>query len=235
MLRWGLLAMLLFGLTELTAQDTTRVRPQTLAYATPALLIVSGTIMNKDATKQGVRDWIRRRYDIPKTTIDDILQHAPILMIYGTDLALGQDKSTIGRHTRHLITTQALTLGTMLLSKAIFNNKRPNGGSHAFPSGHTAYAFASAGVMYHSFKEEHPLIAYSGYVPAIVVGAYRMIKDKHWISDVFVGAGMGLLFSHLTYDIDLWHSRTNRPMDQKSNVSIRLGTTADGVGLAVRF
>jgi len=61
MLRWGLLAMLLFGLTELTAQDTTRVRPHTLAYATPALLIVSGTIMNND-----------RRYITARSYIDDI-------------------------------------------------------------------------------------------------------------------------------------------------------------------
>ncbi len=219
----------------------TSSRPSmTPAFITGAMLVGTGVIVNKDATKNSVRDWVRERYDIPNTSIDDILQHSPIAMIYIADLALGSDKKKVGRHTRHLITTQALTLGTMLLAKEITNTPRPNGASHAFPSGHTAYTFASAGVMYQSFKDDNLLLAYSGYLPAITVGAYRMIKDKHWISDVLVGAGMGILFSHLTYHFDIWHSRTDKHgkkdfMSDHTSVNVSFGTAPGGVGLSVQF
>lgn len=203
-------------------------------FIASGVLLTAGVITNSDNIKNDVRDWVRERYEIPTTNFDDILQHTPIGMMYLYDIALGSDKKTIGRHTRHMVVTQGLTLGTMLITKGIFNARRPNGGSHAFPSGHTAYSFASASVIYHSFKNEHPLIAYSGYIPAVIVGSYRMIKDKHWISDVLFGAGMGILFSHLSYHLDIWHSRTDKDMLQKGPV-ISLGMVNSGVGLSVQF
>lgn len=218
------------------AQDTipSNQLSQKAGFITSGILLTTGVITNGDNIKNDVRDWVRGRYEIPNTKLDDVLQHVPIGMMYLYDIALGSDKKTIGRHTRHMVVTQGLTLGTMLITKEIFNARRPNGGSHSFPSGHTAYAFASANVIYHSFKDEHPLIAYSGYIPAIIVGSFRMIKDKHWVSDVLFGAGMGILFSHLSYHMDIWNSRTDR-ISQKNGVNLNIGMVGSGVGLSVRF
>lgn len=227
----------MFQFDQVTAQDTSAVASSKLkaGYITGGTLIVTGIVLDKRSIKTGFRDWIRERYEIPNTSVDDILQHVPIGMIYATDLALGNDMKEIGRHTRHLIVSQALTLGTMLIVKEVTNSPRPNGGSHTFPSGHTAYAFASAGVMYQSFKDDNLLLAYSGYVPAVVVGAYRMIKDKHWVSDVVVGAGLGIVMSHLSYHMDIWHSRTDRRTKGLTSVNVRLGMSPSGVGLSATF
>ena len=229
--------IIIFQFEYASTQDTTAVKSSKVktGYITGGALIVTGLILNKESIKTDVREWVRDRYDIPNTSVDDILQHVPIAMIYATDLALGNDKKEIGRHTRHLIVSQAMTLGTMLITKEITNSPRPNDGSHTFPSGHTAYSFASAGVMYHSFKDDNLWLAYSGYVPAAVVGVYRVIKDKHWVSDVVVGAGLGIVMSHLSYHMDIWHSRTDKRDKGHTSVNVRLGMTPAGLGLSATF
>ncbi len=62
----------------------------------------------------------------------------------------------------------------------------------AFPSGHTATAFAIATVFATQYKDHIavPIIAYSF---ASVVGITRMIEHEHWASDVFAGACLGYL------------------------------------------
>lgn len=228
--------IVIFQFNQVAAQDSTKVSSKLkTGYITGGALIVTGIVLDRQSIKTGFRDWIRERYEIPNTNVDDILQHVPIGMIYATDLALGNDKKEIARHTRHLIVSQALTLSTMLIVKEVTNSPRPNGGSHTFPSGHTAYTFASAGVMYQSFKDDNLLLAYSGYVPAVVVGAYRMIKDKHWVSDVVVGAGLGIVMSHLAYHLDIWHSKTDRRDKGLTSVNVRLGMSPSGVGLSATF
>ncbi|HLP18163.1 MAG TPA: phosphatase PAP2 family protein [Bacteroidota bacterium] len=62
----------------------------------------------------------------------------------------------------------------------------------AFPSGHTATAFAIATVFAKRYSE-------TGYVPilsyslATLIGFTRMIEHTHWASDVFAGACLGYL------------------------------------------
>ncbi len=62
----------------------------------------------------------------------------------------------------------------------------------AFPSGHTAAAFAMAAVFAREYKNVRgvPLIMYS---LAGIVGISRMIEHEHWASDVFLGAVTGYL------------------------------------------
>jgi len=74
--------------------------------------------------------------------------------------------------------------------KAATQRTRPNGGSHAFPSGHTSATFATAEVV-----REH--FGWKWGVPAYAVGAYvsvsRMVDNKHWASDVVFGTAIGLI------------------------------------------
>jgi membrane-associated phospholipid phosphatase len=76
----------------------------------------------------------------------------------------------------------------------------------SFPSGHTTAAFAfasalSADLRASRWRATHPRAA-SAVVPllyggAALVGAARMFDDKHWASDVAVGAGVGTLAGHV--------------------------------------
>ena len=65
---------------------------------------------------------------------------------------------------------------------------RPTGECCAFPSGHAATAFAAASVL-----ERH--LGYRASWPALVGAAYvatsRLVDNRHFLSDVLMGAGVG--------------------------------------------
>lgn len=74
--------------------------------------------------------------------------------------------------------------------KAATDRTRPNGGAHAFPSGHTSATFATAEVIreHYGWKWGVPLYALGGYV-----SVSRMVDNKHWASDVIFGTAIGIV------------------------------------------
>ena len=211
-------------------------KPQLSTFILPSTLIVSGLILNKDEVKNDVRNWVRDRYAIPNTGIDDMLQHSPMVMMYLGDLVGQRPVDEVMRQTRHLLVSQAMTLGTMLILKEGLDVQRPNGGRVSFPSGHTAYSFAGATVFYHAFKKESKWLAYLAYVPATITGAYRILKDKHWVSDVVFGAGLGILSSQLSYHFNIWNSATVKGKKKdKLNFSIGMASNSYGLGAYLVF
>jgi len=81
-----------------------------------------------------------------------------------------------------------LTYTTVSLIKIGVNRTRPNGEDYSFPSGHTAAAFTTAGVL-----TRH----YGGWVGGTAIGfgvltaMGRMEDMKHYASDVVAGATIG--------------------------------------------
>jgi membrane-associated phospholipid phosphatase len=67
----------------------------------------------------------------------------------------------------------------------------------SLPSGHTSAAFTLASVVSaesaHRWPRAHRLIAPLAYAAATGVGLSRMYQDKHWASDVALGAAIGTL------------------------------------------
>lgn len=218
------------------SQDSLDYRkPQVSTFILPSSLLITGLIINKDETKNGVRNWVRDRYAIPNTGVDDMLQHSPMVMMYLGDLIGRRPLDEVKRQTRHLLVSQAMTLGTMLILKESLDVQRPNGGRVSFPSGHTAYSFAGATVFYHAFKTESKLLAYLAYVPATITGAYRILKDKHWVSDVVFGAGLGILSSQLSYHFNIWNSATVGNKKNGVNFSIGMASNSNGIAASLRF
>lgn len=68
-------------------------------------------------------------------------------------------------------------------------------GYQSFPSGHTAAAFAAAAALTHEIGEDHPdarlLVGSLLYAGAGLVGVSRMYENRHWASDVVMGAAVG--------------------------------------------
>ena len=66
----------------------------------------------------------------------------------------------------------------------------------SFPSAHTAVAFAAAASvaseLAHLWPGHTALVAPVLYGGATLVGVGRMYHDKHWASDVALGAGIGI-------------------------------------------
>jgi membrane-associated phospholipid phosphatase len=65
----------------------------------------------------------------------------------------------------------------------------PFEGHAAFPSGHAAYAFAVAGAIDAATDSWVP--AAMAYAAATLTGASRIYDDRHWLSDVAIGALVG--------------------------------------------
>lgn len=73
------------------------------------------------------------------------------------------------------------------------NGNKPNKYSYSsFPSGHTTGAFAAATVFAIEYREK-PLIPIISYTAASLIGLSRITENKHWATDVFVGAALGYL------------------------------------------
>ena len=100
----------------------------------------------------------------------------------------------------------------------------------SFPSGHTAEVFLAAEFLRKEDGQEHPWIAVGGYAVATTVGALRILKNRHWVSDVLMGAGTGMLSVNLVY---LTHQ--NKWPLWKKKVQVMPAFTGGAVGLYVNF
>ena len=73
----------------------------------------------------------------------------------------------------------------------IFRPLRGTGGYTAFPSGHTSAAFAVAASLSAEWPDAPGWVSPSLYGAATLVGLSRIYNNRHWASDVIVGAALG--------------------------------------------
>lgn len=169
----------------------------------PLSLIGAGLIINySDGAigKENLQDEIIRAIPDFNSNLDDFLLFVPTLAMYTADLLKVESQHDAFSQTKILfisaIATNAITFGL----KHITNETRPNGENDlSFPSGHTSNAFMTATVLFHEFKETKPVLAYSGFVFASATGVLRVMNNAHWVSDVLVGAGIGIIVTDLVY------------------------------------
>jgi membrane-associated phospholipid phosphatase len=108
----------------------------------------------------------------------------------------------------------------------------------AFPSGHTATAFAIATVFAKRYNESTylPVFAYSF---ATIVGFTRMIEHAHWASDVFAGACIGYLCADqvVTHEEDRHDAGIASADRRKTKINFSIGLLNDSpaLQLAVGF
>jgi len=76
--------------------------------------------------------------------------------------------------------------------KTSSGTKPPTNSYTSFPSGHTCVAFAAATVYAMEYRDR-PIIPILSYSAASLIGLSRITENKHWASDVFVGAVLGYL------------------------------------------
>jgi membrane-associated phospholipid phosphatase len=101
--------------------------------------------------------------------------------------------------------SEVLMLAIVEPLKYITKEERPDHSDDlSFPSGHTAEAFEAATIVYREFRYKSPWYGIGAYTLATTVGLYRMINNKHWESDVIVGAGIGILSANLVYATHLY-------------------------------
>jgi membrane-associated phospholipid phosphatase len=146
-------------------------------------------------------------YTWDKAGIQESQQHLPksffkpgsIAGSFAAQTGAGVATWAIGRMTGSRRTTEiggdlvrAQFVSQVLVQGVKFSTRRerPDGSNnHSFPSGHTASAFATATVLERHFGKK---AAIAGYSFATYVAVSRMSANKHHLSDVIMGAAVGI-------------------------------------------
>lgn len=84
----------------------------------------------------------------------------------------------------------------------------------AFPSGHTTLAFAAATVFAMEYRDR-PVIPILSYSVASLIGLSRITENKHWPTDVLVGAVLGHLSGRLV--VNNYHRYSRLKSGQRRN------------------
>lgn len=197
-----LLVLLLAALPaqgQLRQRDTVLFRPAQLIA--PGVLIGSGVAIHVFAHQSvdvAVRDMTRNWHPAGAREVGDELFRYLMVVPLVVDVGLG----ITGVPSKHDLTDRfieagiasALVGGTSLLLKGVIESPRPDAsGSNSFPSGHTGLAFMGAELMRIEYGWVWGLTA---YVVASSVAVLRCYHDRHWLSDVLLGAGIGILGAH---------------------------------------
>lgn len=78
-----------------------------------------------------------------------------------------------------------------------FLGPRFESGYRSWPSGHTTLAFAVATAFH--LKYENPWVSVPAYSLASLAGWSRLHDDRHWASDVFAGATIGIVVTRAIF------------------------------------
>ena len=167
-------------------------------------LIAAGFIVK--GQKKDFRDIRNEMEPLYKNEVDNYTQFIPMAATWGMNVFGYKGRSKFGR----MIVSQAISSGVMAgivnAMKYSIKEMRPDGSTqNSFPSGHTATAFMAATFLHKEYGlTRSPWFSVAGYSLATTTGVMRVLNNRHWISDVLVGAGIGVLSADLGYAIGNW-------------------------------
>jgi len=167
------------------------------------------------------------------TSADDFIMLAPLVGLYGFNLISSQHRHQLSRQTLLLFSSGVLASAMVWPTKKFTDIDRPNGKPHAFPSGHTAYAFTIATFMDKEFRHKSPWVSVASYTVAGATGVLRVLNNAHWMADVLAGAGVGILSVNTVYWI---HAKlTHGGGLNTAVIPVMLPDGSPGVGLVLQF
>ncbi|MSM38467.1 MAG: phosphatase PAP2 family protein [Geobacter sp.] len=183
----------------------------TRGYGMLGTLLVTGAVAFTSSYDSDIRDKVG---GIKGTTLDHVTDAGSIAgdpflhlglaaAVYGGGILAESPKY---RELGEMLGEAAILAdATTFILKSATGRARPNTGSgsgsfrpfrfaadyDALPSMHTASSFAMASVV--ASAADNPLIGIGAYAAAAFVGFSRIYQDKHWASDVVLGAAIGEL------------------------------------------
>jgi len=136
-----------------------------------------------------------------KTDFDNYTQFFGPAMVVGLKLGGYEGRSDWPR----LLASAGMSYAIMAVLvngiKYSAREMRPDGtSSNSWPSGHTATAFVGATMLHKEYGlTRSPWWSVAGYGVATATGVMRVLNNRHWISDVLSGAGIGIISGELGY------------------------------------
>ena len=163
---------------------------------------------------KGEKEAFRQNYNNPNTKIrlikynfhseiDNYTQFAGIGLTVGLKLAGVEGRSSWPRLFASSLASYGIMAGFVNGIKYTASELRPDGSTrNSWPSGHTATAFVGATILHKEYGlTRSPWYSIGGYTVATATGVMRVLNNRHWISDVLSGAGIGILSTELAYGI----------------------------------
>lgn len=150
-----------------------------------------------------------------------------VVILPGVYLA-DQIQGFAGQKARHRLgftfsSLLSVSIVTYILKPSI-GRERPNGRSNlSFPSGHTSFTFGIAEVIRTLYGNRAGILF---YLMALNTGISRIHDNKHYLSDVIAGAGLGI---GIVRGFQLAESKT------ENSTAIRLLPARGGVRLELTF
>lgn len=242
----GILTVLFYGNSFAQEPDSILFKPESTAFRAglrlivPTTLIASGTIIMLDTDADEfflnnfeVREERNESFRKFSNHIDDYLQHAPSLTAFALSFSGVKGKHDLSNQAALYLKSELLMLGVVYSLKYSVGEARPDTGTkNSFPSGHTAQAFTAAAFLSKEYGHKSILIPIGAYGVATTIGAFRMLNNRHWISDVLVGAGIGILSTEIVYRTHMNKWGTKNKM---SSLKIDPFTAYGSNGLSLRY
>jgi len=169
----------------------------------PTALMAYGLIGMEDNSisnlNQEIREEVNETID-DKVSFDDFTQYAAAVSVYGLNAFGIKGQHNLKDRTIILATSYLIMGSTVYVLKNSTNVIRPDGTSNnSFPSGHTATAFVGAEFIWQEYKDVSVWYGISGYAVGIGTGLFRVYNNRHWLTDVAMGAGIGMLSTKIAY------------------------------------
>lgn len=161
--------------------------------------LMAGAMIMKGADKhmRGIRNNHLSSFD---HRFDDFLQYSPAVAMFGMKAFGAESRSSWGR----MLTSSAFsaTIASCAVNSLKYSVRtlRPDTSTtNSFPSGHTATAFVAATAFSKEYGYLSPLCGIAAYAAATTTGLMRMANNRHWLSDVMMGAGIGIVSAEVGY------------------------------------
>ena len=136
-----------------------------------------------------------------KTGIDDYSQYFGPAMTLGLKIGGVEGRSDWGRLLASAAMSYGIMAGFVNGIKYTAKEMRPDGSTaNSWPSGHTATSFVGATLLHKEYGlTVSPWYSVAGYGVATATGVMRVLNNRHWVSDVLSGAGIGIMSTEIAY------------------------------------
>ena len=175
-----------------------------IGIALPAAMITYGLISLGDngirKIDHNVRNSLEQNDRFWHIQADDYVQFSPAVAAYAMKFCKVESAHNLLDMTVLYGLSNVLAGGIVQGTKMVSGRERPDhSNNHSFPSGHTQTAFVAAEFLYQEYKDQSIWISIGGYSAATFVGIARVYNNRHWVSDVVAGAGIGILSTKAVY------------------------------------
>ena len=190
--------------TSINKSTKSRCDIKPVEYIIPAAMVTYGFVALKNKGLIRLNEQIKQniwdKNPHKKTNVEDYTWAVPAVAVYVLNFSGIKGKNNFTDRTILYLMSNIIASAFVVPTKNITKVLRPDSSNTlSFPSGHTTQAFVAAEFLRREYKDVSPWYGVAGYTFAVTTGYLRLYNNKHWLSDVVAGAGVGILSVHAAF------------------------------------